>query len=59
MRITEAAKQLGTTPRMLRYREALGPAAAVAGRAATPNASTTPATSPRSSSRSNWNTGTT
>ncbi|TCM37827.1 MerR-like DNA binding protein [Kribbella sp. VKM Ac-2568] len=24
MRITEAAKQLGTTPRMLRYREALG-----------------------------------
>jgi MerR family transcriptional regulator, copper efflux regulator len=24
MRITEAARQLGTTPRMLRYREALG-----------------------------------
>ncbi|MFI5729388.1 MerR family transcriptional regulator [Kribbella sp. NPDC051587] len=24
MRITEAAKRLGTTPRMLRYREALG-----------------------------------
>jgi DNA-binding transcriptional MerR regulator len=24
MRITEAAKRLGTSPRMLRYREALG-----------------------------------